>query len=64
MDSITAKINAIFDNDNDAWQDMILEVCAPAEPVVSMSTLGYSTLGHLIPSPFYPSCRIRFDPFS
>ncbi|CAM9921050.1 unnamed protein product, partial [Hapterophycus canaliculatus] len=26
MESITAKINAIFDNDNDAWQEMSLEV--------------------------------------
>lgn len=28
MESITTKINAIFDNDNDAWQEMTLEVCA------------------------------------
>ena len=26
MESITAKINAIFDNENDAWQEMTLEV--------------------------------------
>lgn len=28
MESITAKINAIFDNENDAWQEMTLEVRA------------------------------------
>ncbi|CAM9551229.1 unnamed protein product, partial [Scytosiphon promiscuus] len=33
MESITAKINAIFDNDNDAWQEMKLEV-AKADPTV------------------------------
>ncbi|CAM9553220.1 unnamed protein product, partial [Ectocarpus sp. 4 AP-2014] len=33
MESITAKINAIFDNDNDAWQEMTLEV-AKADPSV------------------------------
>lgn len=30
MESITAKINAIFDNENDAWQEMTLEVRAGA----------------------------------
>ncbi|CBJ28650.1 hypothetical protein Esi_0117_0009 [Ectocarpus siliculosus] len=33
MESITSKINAIFDNDNDAWQEMTLEV-AKADPSV------------------------------
>ena len=28
MESITAKISAIFDNENDAWQEMTLEVRA------------------------------------
>ena len=28
MESITAKINAIFNNENDAWQEMTLEVRA------------------------------------
>eukprot|EP00752_Nemacystus_decipiens_P010879 g9672.t1 len=33
MESITSKINAIFDNENDAWQEMTLEV-AKADPSV------------------------------
>lgn len=33
MESITAKINAIFDNENDAWQEMTLEVGIGLEPL-------------------------------
>lgn len=33
MESITAKISAIFDNDDDAWQKMTLEVGARVPPL-------------------------------
>lgn len=52
MESITAKINAIFDNENDAWQEMTLEVRV-SEMVARLRLVAY-----LFCPPLDPTCPV------